>query len=407
MQVVATEGALREVVAAAKAASRVAVDLEASGMFTYRARICAVQLAWDGGHLAVVDTLAVPAAGLSPLLAESGPLKIVHDVAFDARLLAEVGIALGNVHDTALAARMLGRTATGLASLLESELGVHIDKEMQKHDWRERPLDDRMLAYLGQDVTYLHALDERLWAEVTDKGIAAEVLEETRYRLASALDAIRNPDTSPAYARVKGVERLAERELAVLRPIAALREEEASRRDVPPHRVASNDALLAIARERPRTASQVARIRGVPREHPDTSRFAESVVKAVASAGTTLPPEELARFERPRMPVALTRARREREARLLAWRRAEAKRRGVDEQVVLPGHCVKDAVEAPLGAVDELRAVPGIGGFRVDRDGGAMVRALRGEGVEGAAVAGGGGEGEGPGGDADAGGIVP
>jgi len=384
VHVVARDDELREVAAAASAASRVSVDLEASGMFTYRARICAAQLAWDAGHVAVVDTLAVSLRGLAGLLGASGPVKIVHDVAFDARLLAEVDIQLGNVHDTALAARMLGRAATGLASLLESELGVHIAKEMQRHDWRERPLDERMLSYLGQDVTYLAALDDRLWGEVEARGIAQEVLEETRYRLASAVESVRSPDTSPPYSRVKGVERLAERELAVLRVVAELREGEASRRDVPPHRVASHDALLAIARERPRTAAQVARIRGIPRDVPEAAAFAEEVAAAVRSAGDTLPPEERARFERPRAPVALARARRERETRLLSWRREEAKRRGVDEQVVLPGHCVKDAVELEPGTADELRRVPGIGAFRVDRDGEAMASALRGDRVEGA-----------------------
>jgi ribonuclease D len=318
VQVVAGDDELRAIVAAAAAASRVAVDLEASGMFTYRARICAMQLAWDAGRVAVVDTLALSIGGLAGLLGAGGPVKIVHDVAFDARLLAEADIQLGNVHDTALAARMLGRTATGLASLLESELGVHIAKEMQRHDWRERPLDERMLSYLGQDVTYLAALDDKLWGEVVARGIAEEVLEETRYRLASAVEAIRAPDTSPPYTRVKGVERLAQRELAVLRVVAELREREAARRDVPPHRVASNDALLAIARERPRTVAQVARIRGIPRDIPEAGAFAEEVSRVVSGAGETLPAEELARFERPRAPAAVARARRERETRLLA-----------------------------------------------------------------------------------------
>jgi ribonuclease D len=379
-QVLATEGVLREVLRRVGQASRVAVDLEASGMFTHRARICAIQLAWDPGEVAVVDTLAVDARGLGPIASATGPLKIVHDVAFDARLLAEIGIELGNVHDTALAARMLGRASTGLASLLEAELGVTIAKDMQRHDWRERPLSDPMLAYLAQDVTFLAALDDKLWGEVTQKGIADEVLEETQYRLATAVQSVRCPDTTPPYARIKGVERLAEREVAVLRLVAQLREEEASRRDVPPYRVASNDALLTIARERPKTPAQAARTRGIPREHPCTPEFADALVRAVALAGETRPPEELARFERPKLPAAVVRAKREREGRLLAWRREEAKRRGVDEQVVLPGHCAKDLVEMSPQAAEDLRSVRGIGAFRIDRYGAAITQALRGAG---------------------------
>ena len=131
-------------------------------MFAYRARPCTVQLAWDeGGQVAVVDTLATSIAPLGELLGPDGPVKIVHDVAFDARLLAESGIALANVHDTAVAARMLSRLATGLATLLDVELGVHIGKAMQQHDWRLRPLDDRMLEYLAADVVHLEALEQQ------------------------------------------------------------------------------------------------------------------------------------------------------------------------------------------------------------------------------------------------------
>ena len=378
-RVVAREDELRALAVQAAAAPRVAVDLEASGMFTYRARICTVQLAWSAEQAFVVDALAAPVSALGAMLGVSGPVKIVHDVSFDARLLAEVGVELGNVHDTSLAARMLGRTATGLASLLESELGLQITKDMQQYDWRLRPLDERMLGYLARDVAHLHALDDKVWGEVVDRGIVDEVLEETRYRLASAVQAMREPEVEPPYTRIKGVERLAERDLAVLRAVADLREREAMERDVPPYRVATNAALLAVVTARPTTTALFFRVPGVARGSPEAVRFAERVLRAVADAGDTLPPEERARFERPRPPAAVTRARRERETRLLAWRREEAKRRSVDEQVVLPGHCVKDAVEDELSGAEDLQRVGGIGAFRIARDGEAIVRALRGE----------------------------
>jgi ribonuclease D len=379
MPVVDREADLEDLVGEALHAERLAVDLEASGMFTYRARICTVQLAWRGGaRIEIVDALAVPVARMAGLLETSGPTKIVHDVAFDARLLAEAGVELGNVHDTAVAARMLGRVATGLASLLESELGIRIAKEMQQDDWRVRPLDADRLAYLATDVAHLEALEAALWREVGDRGIEAEVLEETRYRLASAVEAAREPQNAPPYLRVKGVDKLSERERAVLRAAADVREREAQRRDVPPHRVAPADALVAIARARTTKPRDIARMRGIGAGSPAASTFVEDLARAVAAAGERLPDDERALFERPRPPTSELRARREREARLMAWRRGEAKQRGVDEQVVLPGHCAKDAVGAT--SLDEVARVPGIGAFRVARDGEAILKALRGEG---------------------------
>jgi ribonuclease D len=377
MQVVGRADQLEAPLRQALRADRLALDLEASGMFAYRARICVAQLAW-ADEVVLVDTLTVPVPALRQLLGLEGPVKIVHDVGFDARLLAEEGVDLGNVHDTALAARMLGRTSTGLASLLESELGVRIGKELQQHDWRLRPLDERMLAYLASDVIHLEALERRLWGEVVERGIEQEVLEETRYRLASSIHAARTPRSDPAYLRVKGVDRLPEREKAVLLVVAELREREAERRDVPPYKVAGNETLLAIARSRPATPGEVAKIRGVGTSTPAARRFVESMATAIAGATERLPDEERERFDRPRAPGPDARARRGREARLTAWRREEAKRRGVDEQVVLPGHCMKEAVEADVTDIEQLARVPGIGAFRVERDGAAILLALRG-----------------------------
>jgi ribonuclease D len=363
-------------------ATKVGVDLEASGLFAYRARPCTLQVAWDtGGRIAVVDALTVPLESVGSFLGKGGPLKVVHDVAFDARLLAESGIELANVHDTAIAARMLGRSATGLASLLESILGVRVSKAMQQHDWRKRPLDAAGLSYLASDVANLERLEGAIWSDVAARGIEQEVTEETEYRLASAIAAARSPQVGPAYLRMRGIERLPERTLSVLRAIADLREEEAARRDVPPYRVMPNEALLAIARERLATPEAVARVRGVSTTSPGARTFVAAIARAVASAGDLLPEDERARLHRPPPPPGVQRARREREARLLAWRRAEATRRGVDEQVVLPGHCVKDAADQDAKAVDDLASVPGIGVFRVERDGPAILRALRGEGA--------------------------
>jgi ribonuclease D len=376
-RVVDRDDDLRAVLARAGQANRVAIDVEASGMFAYRALPCTLQLAWDdGAHVIVVDTLAASIALLDDLLGPRGPVKIMHDVAFDARLLAERGIALANVHDTAVAAHMLSRPAIGLASLLEVELGVHIDKAMQQHDWRVRPLDERMLGYLAADVMHLEALETNLWREVIEREIEDAVLEETRYRIASAIAASRPAHVAPAYAKVKGAGRLSERELAALRVAAELRDGEARRRDVPPHKVASADALIAIARARPSTPDELGRILGASATTPDGRDFAAGLLRAIKSAGNVIPEDERALFEVVRMPVPEARLRRQREARLIAWRRDEAKRRGVDEQVVLPGHCLKDAVASGAAHADDLLGVAGIGAFRVRRDGEAIVKAL-------------------------------
>jgi ribonuclease D len=361
-------------------APRVALDLEANGRFAYRARVSTLQLGW-GDEVALVDPLSPELDGhleaLQPLFSSQGPVKVIHDVGFDARLLADVGLTLGNVHDTALMAQWLGRPATGLASLALSELGVTLDKSLQAQDWAARPLTERSLRYLADDVAHLLALDDRLWAETVQADIVAEVLEETAYRLASAERAISEPDARPPFVRVKGAEKLPRDELVILRRVAEARESEAKRLDTPAGELVPTAVLLAIAHAKPTTAAALARIRR-PIARIDPERVGQALLLAVLEGQKdgALSPEDAAWFEHPKLPPGVIKARRDRESRLSAWRKAESTARGVHEQVILPGHCASEIVGASPSDARALASVGGIGAFRVARYGEAILKCL-------------------------------
>ncbi len=377
MLLVTREDELRTVATRLLRANRVAVDIESNGLFKYKATLCTMQLA-TADEVVVVDTLATPLAALAEVLGPKGPRKIVHDVAFDARILAEANLVLANVLDTSLAARMLGRSATGLASLVASELGISMDKKLQHHDWTERPIKSQQLRYLAEDVVHLEALAGRLWKEVEERGIADAVEEETRYRLTQAVAGAGMVDPRPPYIRLKGIDRVPKEELPILRRLAEIRENKAKKLDVPPYKVIGPDVLFAIARAKPRTMDELARIKGATGGHRARS-LGPSMLEAVAAglADGGFPDAERAMLEKPRPPSTVIKARRAREGRLTSWRKAEAKRRGVDEQVVLPGHCLQDLADLPDEAtLDEIAAVPGIGAFRLERDGAAIQAAL-------------------------------
>jgi ribonuclease D len=74
---------------------------------------------------------------------------------------------------------------------------------------------------------------------------------------------------------------------------------------------------------------------------------------------------------------ALLERRRAREARLRAWRRQRARERGVDEQAVLPGHCLSDVAALREATREALAAVPGLGRGRLERDGEALLALVR------------------------------
>lgn len=355
---------------------RVAFDLESNGMHAYRATACIIQLATDD-EVVLVDALATSLLPLGALLSSSHTEKIVHDVAFDARILAEAGVHLANARDTSLAARMLSRPATGLASLLQTELGVHIDKKMQQHDWGERPLTGAMLTYLAGDVVHLSALADILFGEVAERGIADEVEEETRYRLSTAISSAGADDPRPFYVRLKGIDKVPQEELPILRHLANIRERLASELNVPPYKVLGPDVLFAIAKAKPTTLDELARIRGAMGGRRARS-IANDLLDAVEAGieDTTIPDEERVWFEKPRIPGSLSRARRAREQRLTRWRKDEAKKRGVDEQVVLPGHCLQDLADLDEPSLGGIAEIPGLGAFRVERHGPALLEAL-------------------------------
>lgn len=370
---------LSSVVERASRAPLVALDVEGNGLFAYRARLCTVQLAWrerDHIQVAVIDTLSVPPGPLAALLGDEGPPKLLHDLTFDARMLLESGVRLGRVRDTSVAARMLGRKATGLASLLASELGVTVEKELQQHDWSRRPLGERELGYLSADVFWLEALDERLAREVDALGIRDEVESECAYKLDTALAPA--SDKRPAYLRIRGAEALSPQELAILRRVADAREEIACKWDVPPFKITSNDLLLELAKKRPSSRRDLRALRGASGR---VMSIADALLAAVKQGIDDGEIPEHERVVRPRLDRAAIAERRERESRLLTWRRAEAAHRGVDEQVVLPGHCLQAI--AGGGALDDesIARIPGLGRARAERYASILAALSRGDAV--------------------------
>jgi ribonuclease D len=366
---------VQQIVARCGRAPRLAVDVEANGLFVYRARLCTVQLAWeedDGIAVAVIDTIAASARPLAPIFGPEGPVKVLHDLTFDARLLDESGAPLSRVRDTSVAARFLGFQATGLASLLASELGVTIDKHLQQHDWSRRPLTDEQLVYLAGDVRDLLALDDRLGEKARARAIEDEIAEECRYKLATA----KNPprDTRLGYVRIKGSALLDPVGRAVLRRLWRIREEAAESADVPPFKVVGNETLLAIAAKLP---ASIAALHALPggasgRAGPLGAAFLQAVAAGIRDGD--VPEDERAAFQPVRPDREQVAKRRAVEAKISAFRRAEAKLRGVDEQVVLPGHCAQDLADALLahpGGDPELAGavarIPGLGECRIAR----------------------------------------
>jgi ribonuclease D len=366
-------------VRAIEGARRIALDAEGNGLFAYRSRLCTLQLAWESGdevRVAIVDTLRIDPALLARVLGPEGPLKLLHDCTFDVKLLSESNVTLARVSDTSVLARMLGRKATGLASLLAAELGINVEKQLQQHDWSRRPFEPREIEYLADDVRYLMQLGDKLEAEARALDIEDEVAVECAFKVEGALAPPR--EKKPAYLRVRGAEKLDARGLSVLRRLLDVRERVAADWDQPPFKVASNDWLLALSTIKPPGVPELRQVRGS--FSPRLLASAETLVDAIRQG--LADDEPLPSVAEPRLDRAVLAARRAREKRLTAWRRKEAASRGVDEQVVLPGHCLQELAAVETSDLGAVAAVPGLGEKRLVRYGGALTALLAGPAAE-------------------------
>ncbi|HEX6240390.1 MAG TPA: HRDC domain-containing protein, partial [Polyangiales bacterium] len=172
--------------------------------------------------------------------------------------------------------------------------------------------------------------------------------------------------------RIKGSATRPPEERARLFELAELREQLARADDVPPGRLIPGDVIARLAREPVPEGPDIARLLG------KVQRYAPEFEAALARAAqrSDAPAEHLDRLagETP-SPAELTRRKR-RKALLMDFRDKAAKARGVDPQVVLPGHCLSDLVELTQPTRDALRSVSGFGDVRLDRYGEQLVQLL-------------------------------
>lgn len=369
VRLVTTQARLDELARELSDTEAIAVDVEADGLFVYRAKLCMLQFAWkngDSAEIAIVDPFTVDLTVLGPVLSGSGPLKVLHDLTFDARMLAEANIPLDHVRDTSVAARFLGEQATGLQRMVQSRLGIELTKTLQEHDWAKRPLLPAELEYLAADVRHLLALDAILEGEVMERGMADEVELECQYKLATALRPPR--DERPLHVRIKGYGDLDDVGRSVLRRLVATRERLAEAADVPPFRIVRNEVLIDLARHRPTSELDLRRGFGRDRAVQHLVDWQHAVTLGLADEPepkpvVVAPPPDFAE-------------RRAFERTLSHWRRRCAEERGVDPQVVVPGHCM-DGLALALFALGRngldpsqaLNDVEGLGAFRILRYG--------------------------------------
>jgi ribonuclease D len=237
----------------------VALDTESNSFHVYRERVCLIQLSTSDRDW-VVDPFAVDVTPLGAVLAERE--VVLHGADYDVRCLKrEYGWALPTLFDTMVAARRLGRDGLGLSALVQARFGVKLAKEFQRSDWGRRPLSTEQISYAALDTHYLVAIRDELAAELEQRGLAAAAREE--FQRIAAVEPRPRVFDKEGWRRLKGARDLDARGRSVLRALWIGREERAATLDRPPFKVLPESALVEIARRRPTSPDELARIPGV------------------------------------------------------------------------------------------------------------------------------------------------
>ena len=334
---------------------RVGLDTEFHAERSYAPRLMVLQLALPG-YTAIVDPLA-PGIDLQPLVSALERIIVVgHALQSDLKIFAErFGSVPPKLFDTQVAASFLGYgMQISLADLVRDLVGVRLAKTQTVSDWSTRPLSEKQMEYLVDDVIHLLPMHDALQQKLSERGRESWCEQECI--------ALANPekyrfDLRRAYMKIPGAVRMNRRELAVLAEVVAERDAIAKERDLPPKFVVPDDVVGGIAQLRPKHLDDLAQLRRL--ESNARRNFGMRFLAAV-ERGEAIPQDELP--ERSHRPLGYDR---ETLATLLGVAVGEAARdAGLPQGLLVTRAALERAAREAPASAEELAELLGLSAWR-------------------------------------------
>lgn len=241
----------------------VTVDTEFMRESTYYPELCLIQIA-DVNEAAAIDPMA-PGLDLTPLLRllteNDEVLKVVHAGGQDIEIIYNLtGKTPHPLFDTQVAAMALGQgEQIGYSNLVDSWLGIQVDKGARFTDWARRPLDARQIEYAIGDVTHLAKIFPKMLERLRKTGRGVW-LDQEMERLADPANYSNDPDSAWKRVRISGRK---PEVLGRLKALARWRELEAQGKDLPRGRIVKDETLGDLAGHPPRRQADLAKVRGL------------------------------------------------------------------------------------------------------------------------------------------------
>lgn len=278
----------------------IAVDTEFLRERTYHPRLCLVQVATPD-ECVVIDVIAIDnLAPLAILMRDEGTVKVFHACSQDMEVLNyTLGALPAPIFDTQVAAAFLGeRMQASYNGMVHAFCGVTLPKSESLTDWSRRPLTPEQIEYALDDVRYLIKAYDVIMERLDKSGRASWVLDEIKPLTDRSHYVV---DRRVAFKRVKRVNSLTRRQLAVARELAAWREARAEYSNIPRKWLMSDEVLIALSKRPPHDAASLRRVRGTEQLSDADVAGALSVI----ARGESCPPDKypfIARTHKPASP---------------------------------------------------------------------------------------------------------
>lgn len=226
--------------------SYIAVDTESNNLFSYRQKLCLVQIE-SNSKIFIIDSLKIDVSGLKDIFENKNTEKIFHSAYSDISIIKRtVKTDFVNIFDIMLATKYVFSKAVSLMDLVSKYFNVKLDKKYQKINWEKRPLNPKAVEYAAYDVFYLKKLRDILFEELEKKGLYEEFKNkcEEINNVAVKKDSFR----INKYIEMAHTYHLKDMEFEIFINLVFKREEIAREKNLPPFRIINNNLLKEISK---------------------------------------------------------------------------------------------------------------------------------------------------------------
>ena len=257
-----------------------AVDTEFIRDSTYYPSLCLIQIAGIN-FAAAIDPLAkLDMSPIWELLLNKNILKVFHagrqDIEIFFGLMGEIPTP---IYDTQIAAMFCGLgDQVSYESLVNKFLGLSVNKEHQFTNWLQRPLSKNQINYAISDVTHLINIFPLIRKAIKDNNREEWVTKELEHLSKKELYQVKADEV---WKKIK-LKNSNPQMLNLLKYLAYWRENECKKRNIPRNRLIRDDVLINISFSKPKTISELKKIRAIPKNlsNDDFSQILEVIDKA-------------------------------------------------------------------------------------------------------------------------------